>query len=332
MRGRVHSIPPGRTPAARPRGPACGRPLIAGQDLCVRRDDLAPSPTDVELPDGRTLRILEAGDPGGRPVFVLHPTPGSKLLYAPHVADATRRGIRLIGHDRAGYGGSTAKPGRAVVDEASDVLAIADSLGIDRFALWGISTGGACALGCAGALPDRLVAVASLGAVAPYPSEGLDWFAGVAEANIADFQLFTNEPVAWRRKATREVREMREMTQEQFYESLFGASPEADRKVLTPELLAFAHAQLQDGLSPGPEGFIDDYLSGTRPWGFELSSIRVPVQLWHGMEDRLVPLAHAKWLAAHLPRAEIHLEPGEGHISLFTQKIAAVQEWLVSHF
>lgn len=290
------------------------------------------SAKDIALADGRTLRINESGDPRGPPVFVLHTCPGSKLLYAQHVADAARRGIRLISFDRAGYGGSTARPGRIVADEASDVRAIADSLGVDRFALWGHSKGASYALACAALLPDRLVAVASLGAVAPYAADGLDWFAGVAETAVAGFQLFSYDPDAWKRKLAEEVKEMREISQERLNESLFDSSPDVDRAVLTPELLSFAHAQMQDGLSQGPDGFIDDSLSDIKPWGFELSSIKVPVQLWHGTDDQLVPLSHARWLADHLPGADIHLEPGEGHISLFVRRIPEVHEWLVSHF
>jgi pimeloyl-ACP methyl ester carboxylesterase len=291
-----------------------------------------PPTSDIVLPDGRTIRILEGGDPGGRPVFVLHTSPGSKLLYSKHSADASRRGIRLIGHDRAGYGGSTARPGRAAVDEAADVRAIADSLGIDRFALWGHSKGGSCALACAAVLPDRLVAVASLGAIAPYTAEGLDWFAGVSPANVADFHLLTNDPAAWRKKMAKSVQEMLDIPEDGMYEALFGPSPDADRAALTPELLAYAHAQMQDGLSQGPDGFIDDNLSDMSPWGFEFDSIKVPVQLWHGTDDWIVPLSHAKWLAAHVPGADIRLEPGESHISLFANRIPEVHEWLLSHF
>jgi pimeloyl-ACP methyl ester carboxylesterase len=288
--------------------------------------------SDIVLTDGRTLRVSEGGDPGGRPVFVLHTCPGSKLLYGEHVADASRRGIRLISYDRAGYGGSTPRPGRTVIDEATDVRAVADSLGIDRFALWGLSKGGSYALACAAALPDRLVAVASLAAVAPYPAEGLDWFAGVNEAAVAGFQLLERDPDAWRRKLSEEAREMAEISEDALRDSLLDSSPETDRAALTPELVSFARAQMGDGLSPGPDGFIDDSLSDIRPWGFDLDSITVPVQLWHGMDDRLVPLSHAKWLGAHLPRAEIRLEPGEGHLSLFARRIPEVQAWLAGHF
>jgi pimeloyl-ACP methyl ester carboxylesterase len=293
---------------------------------------MSESDTDLVLGDGRTVRFSERGDPSGRPVFVLHTCPGSKLLYGPHAADASRRGIRLISYDRAGYGGSTARPGRVAVDEASDVRAIADSLGIDRFAVWGYSKGGSLALACAAVLPDRAVAVASLAPIAPYPAEGLDWFAGVAEANVAEFRMYASDPAAWKRKLTQDVEEMRHISEDRLYQDLVVSGSASDRAALTPELLAFARAQMQDGLSQGPEGFIDDALSDTQPWGFGFDSIQVPVQLWHGTDDRLVPISHAKWLAAHLPRAEIHLEPGEGHISLFARRIPEVQEWLLAHF
>jgi len=290
------------------------------------------SPKDIVLRGGRTLRVLEAGDPAGRPVFVLHTCPGSKLLYEKHVADAARRGIRLISYDRAGYGGSSERPGRTVVDEAFEVRAIADKLGIDRFAVWGHSKGGSFALACAAVLSGRLVAAASLAAVAPNPAEGLDWFDGVSETVVAEFQLYRYDPAAWRRKLVHAVEEMRAVSEQELYQSLFDSGSEGDRAVLTPDLIAFAYAQMRDGLSPGPDGFIDDTLSDIKPWGFDFGAIEVPLQLWHGMDDRLVPLAHAKWLAAHLPRAEIHLEPGEGHVSLFARRIPEVHEWLLSHF
>jgi len=92
----------------------------------------------ARTPDGRTLAIEEAGDPGGRPVLVHNGTPNSRHLYAPIAADAAARGLRLIGYDRPGYGGSTPQPGRTVADCAADVRAICAELGVDRLAMWGI--------------------------------------------------------------------------------------------------------------------------------------------------------------------------------------------------
>ena len=293
---------------------------------------MAAAANEVVLRDGRTLSYLERGDEAGKPVFVLHASLGSKLLYAPHVADATRRGIRLIGHDRAGYGDSSAKPGRAVVDEAADVLALADELGIDRFAVWGNSTGGSLALACGAKCGDRLVGVASIAGVAPFPAEGLDWFSGVDPEIISDYNFYRTDPVAWRRKMTADVGAMKNTTVEQMRASLSNTPSAPDRSVLSPELVEFACAQLRDGLSHGPEGWIDDYVSGLTPWGFELGSITTPLLLWHGLDDPMVPRSHANWLAGRLPRAEVRLEPNEGHVSLFANKIPEVHAWLLSHF
>ena len=116
-----------------------------------------------------------------------HGTPSSGLLYDVHAALAADQGIRLIGYDRPGYGGSTRAPGRRVVDCVADVHAIADGLGLDRFATWGISGGGPHALACAALCDERLVATASLAAVAPYEADGLDWLEGMGESNHAEF-------------------------------------------------------------------------------------------------------------------------------------------------
>src|SRR3954465_7161867 len=129
----------------------------------------------------------EAGDPDGLPVVVHHGTPASGLLYAVHVELAREQGIRLIGYDRPGYGPSDRHIGRSVADAASDVSAIADSLGLDRYGSWGISGGGPHVLACAALCDERLVAAASLAAVAPYGAQGLDWLEGMGEENHVEF-------------------------------------------------------------------------------------------------------------------------------------------------
>ncbi|MGA3021270.1 MAG: alpha/beta hydrolase [Thermoplasmata archaeon] len=145
---------------------------------------MTPLQRDVHLADGRTLRVLEDGDPHGRPIFFLHGTPGSRLLYDRQVQDARRRGVRFVGYDRPGYGGSTPKPGRRVADGATDVISIADALGLDRFAVYGHSGGGPHALACGTLSPQRVVAVASVSSPAPYPAEDLDWFRGQEKENL----------------------------------------------------------------------------------------------------------------------------------------------------
>ncbi len=286
--------------------------------------------SDVHPQAGRVLRVLEEGDLGGHPVFVLHGTPGSRLLYRKHVEDATRRGLRLIGYDRPGYGGSTPARGRRVADAATDVLAIAHALGLDRFAVWGHSGGGHHALACAALLPDRVVSAAALAADAPYSevtAEGLDWFRGMSDWHRQYFRAMIEDPLALDELTAPEIRARAE-----FRERLASILSDVDRAALTDELIDYAMASEREGQREGLAGGRDDTLAELAPWGFELAGIRVPLQIWHGRHDRFVPFAHGEWLAAHLPRAEAHLESEEGHLSLFERRIPDVHAWLRSHF
>ena len=286
----------------------------------------------VRVSGGRTLQAVEDGDPRGRPVFSLHGTPGARMLYPKHVADAASQGIRLIGYDRPGYGGSSALPGRRVVGAAADVAAIADHLRLDRFAVWGHSGGGAPALACAAALPERVVAAACLAGVAPYPAQGIDWVAGMGELNVDDFELMLRDRAAWEAKLEKDRQEMLEVTADQLTVVFASLLSEVDRAAFTPELGEFFLRQAREGLKDGTHGVRDDNLSETLPWGFDLGAIRPPVQLWHGRHDRFVPYSHGEWLASRLGRADVHLEPNEGHVSLYRNRIPEVHRWLVSHF
>jgi pimeloyl-ACP methyl ester carboxylesterase len=286
---------------------------------------------EVHLADGRTLRLAEDGDPRGRAVFFLHGTPNSRLLYDAAAEDARRRGIRLIGYDRPGYGGSTPNPGRSVADGARDVISIADDRGIDRFAVYGLSGGGPHALACGTLPPSRVVAIASLASPAPYGAEGLEWFRGEAEENVAEFSAALEGALPLERCL------------EPQREALLGASPEGvirgfgsllspvEAQALAGELGAYFASSLQEGLRPGILGWRDDDLALVRPWGFELSRIRAPVQIWQGDQDRMVPFAHGEWLSSRVPKADIHFVRPEGHLTLFN-KYPVVHEWLASHF
>ncbi|MCG6500466.1 alpha/beta fold hydrolase, partial [Kitasatospora sp. A2-31] len=134
----------------------------------------------VKAADGRALAVETVGDPRGRPVFLLHGTPGSRVGPHPRTSVLYRLGIRLVSFDRPGYGDSARLPGRRVSAAAADVRTIADELGIDRFAVLGRSGGGPHALACAALLPERVTRVALLVSLAPRNAAGLDWYGGRA--------------------------------------------------------------------------------------------------------------------------------------------------------
>jgi pimeloyl-ACP methyl ester carboxylesterase len=286
----------------------------------------------IETPDGRVLAVMEGGDPAGPAVFVHHGTPMSRLLYGPNVADAEARGLRLIGYDRPGYGDSTPQPGRTVADAATDVATIADALGIDRFATWGISGGGPHALACAALLPERVVAAASLAGAAPYEAEGLDFVDGMGEGNVKEFGLL----LEGREKLEPFLRAERDALlaagQEGMAEGMRTLLSPVDAAAFTGETAEFLFESLRVGSAERIDGWLDDDLAFVKPWGCSVEQISVPVLLWQGAEDRFMPLAHGEWLASRIPACQAHLSPEDGHITLLVRRVGEVHEWLAAAF
>ena len=286
----------------------------------------------VDGPQGRKLQVLETGDPKGRPVVTLHGTPMSRLIFARHSADASAHGVRLIGFDRPGYGRSTPSPGFRIADTATDVRAIAEALDIPRLAVWGVSGGGAPALACAALLADRVVAVASLSALAPYPSVGWDWFEGMADGNADDFRFLLDDREEWTRRSLADWKATRAQGPDDLRTALYSLCSETDRRAFSDELADYFSMSRSEALAQSPEGWMGDSIAQLSPWGFDPLSIQVPVQVWHGEEDRFVPAAHGRWLGAHVPGAETRIQPNEGHLSIFTERVPEIHRWLASHF
>lgn len=269
---------------------------------------------DLELGDGRTLHFYDAGGGDGRlAVFWHHGTPNIGAPPEPLFPAASRLGIRWVSYDRPGYGGSTSCPGRDVASAAGYVAAVADALGIERFAVMGHSGGGPHALACGALLPGRVLAVVSGAGLAPFGAEGLDWFAGMAASGVASLRAAAEGRVAKER-----------------YEA---SGAEYDPEWTPADLAALSGAWSWLGsvvgpaVEAGPGGLIDDDLAYVAPWGFDPAQVRPPVLLLHGGRDRIVPSSHGRWLADHCPSAELRLYPDDGHISVLNYGAAAL-DWI----
>ena len=286
----------------------------------------------VAAENGRTLTVNEGGDPGGVPVLVHAGTPGSSVLYEPTVRDAAERGIRLFTYDRPGYGGSTRDEGRDVAACAADVEAVCDALGIGRFCVWGVSGGGAHALATAALLPDRVAAAAALAPVAPYGAEGLDFLEGMGEQNIEELRIVFEGEDAHRAALDRDRRQTLAMSPEQLVEAWTTLLGPADRETLTGSFAEHLLESIRAGITRTLDGWLDDDIALTRPWGFELDSIRVPVLHLQGEQDRFVPLGHGLWFAEHIPGVESQITPDDGHLTLVTRRLPEVHAWLVERY
>ncbi|MGZ4597974.1 MAG: alpha/beta fold hydrolase [Actinomycetes bacterium] len=284
---------------------------------------------NIELPHGRTLQVTEAGDPSGVPVVVHHGAPGSSLLDPAWHSDAVARGLRLISYARPGYGTSSRHRGRVVADAAADVAALADALGIARFLSWGVSGGGPHVLATAALLPERVVAAASLASAAPFDAEGLDFYAGMGQGNIDEFGIVVEcGEDGIRPLAEQQAAQMSGATREQMVEAMAPHLTEVDARELSGPIGATLHAAFADGLAVSVDGWIDDDLAFVQPWGFAPAAIGVPVLLWQGRQDAMVPFGHGEWLAKQIPGVDARLTEAAGPLTLLTRRIPEVHQWL----
>lgn len=291
-----------------------------------------PTPRHQHLTvDGRNLCFAEWGDPAGFPVFVLHGTPGGRLNRHPDETKYAEAGARVITYDRPGYGRSDRQRGRVVVDCVRDVVAIADQLGLERFSVSGASGGGPHSLAVAARLGDRVVRARCQVGVMPYGLPDIDFFDGMDPLNVREFGWALAGEDALVPEIEKELKEMGERVA-QDPSKLLGDDwglDDADRAVLArPDFAAMLQESTADLVRGGSWGWVDDDLAFTRPWGFELTEIEVPVQVVYGSKDVLVPAAHGAWLAANVPGAQEVVEDGEGHLG-DPDKIVEETRWLV---
>lgn len=274
--------------------------------------DLGSAAADraVPLANGRVMLLREYGDPRGMPMIALHGTPASRLMFSA-ATSAGRLGLRLLAPDRWGYGGTTAHPHPTLPAFAADIARVADSLGIGRFAVLGVSGGGpyACALGAL--LRERVTALALVAPVGP--------IGGVADVKLTPFHRFCFRMLPHMPGTMRVIfggfKRGLEASPERAIRIAMARSPAPDHRVMEhPEVRTRFMAMFAEGLRPGVEGAVTDMRIFNRPWGLPLRQISAPSRLWIGTADNNVPIDAACRLAAAIPGCELIELPGEGHL------------------
>jgi pimeloyl-ACP methyl ester carboxylesterase len=282
----------------------------------------------VDAPDGRRLAVLTAGPASGLPLLLHTGTPGGLVADPSMTAAAEARGLRLIMCCRPGYGASTPRPGRRVVDVTDDAAAVLAALNAAEFVTAGWSGGGPHALACAMRMPGCL-AVASIAGVAPYQAQGLDWFAGMGQENVEEF----GEAVTGEAELSRYLTAVggpEQITAEQVAAALGGLVSAPDEAVLTGGFAEYLAASMSAAVAGGIAGWRDDDLAFVSDWGFRLDEPgAAPAAIWQGDEDRMVPAAHGAWLAGQVPGARAHLLRGEGHLTLAANKFGDILDDLL---
>ncbi len=267
-----------------------------------------------KVKDGRELEILDNGITSDKAIIFHHGTPSHFSAWNGWLEEAAIRGIRAIAYSRAGYGTSDRNHGRSVFSNNSDISLLLDGKNISSFVAIGWSGGGPHAL--ANAFDHRNVGVITLAGVGEYGAPDLDFLEGMGPENHDEFGAALKGEAALDAWMDHNAGAMKNVTGAQVREAFGGLIGDADKAVIEGEFADQLAASTRSSMAVSFDGWIDDDLAFVRPWGFNLSEISKPVFIWQGDDDFMVPHAHSKWLAAHIPGMQLKFVPGHGHISL----------------
>ena len=266
------------------------------------------------LSDGRQLGFAEYGDAHGFPVFGFHGTPGSRIWFEQDDEVAKSAGVRLITVDRPGFGASSQKTGRSFIDFAVDVNELSQALNITRCSVMGVSGGGAYAAACAHELPD-LVHKAGMVSAANQFENGKPP-KDMAFVNRIAFILSKRFPwlIAF---VLKQQKHMIDNHPEKYIASISTNTKHlcpSDRMIASiPENAEEILMQMKEAFKYGVSATVDEMRMYCNEWGFDCSKIAVPVELWHGTDDTLVPVQSARRLARKIPHCTEHYLEGKGH-------------------
>ena len=261
---------------------------------------------DLTLSDGRNLAYAEWGELGGRPMFLFHGAPASRL-FAPNPATTAGAAVRLITVDRPGYGRSDRHPGRQILDWPNDVVELADALGVSEFDVVGHSSGGPYVLACAHKLPERVNRVGLISCIAPFREPA-------AEPHADDDDALTGLARQNPARAAAEIAQSAAFLVESPERFLDLPRPEPDTKLLAdPDIRRMFLDAIREAVTQGTDAYGWDCALERRPWGFALAEIGAEVRIFQGGQDAVVPPSDAEMLSAALPSSHLLLFPGAGH-------------------
>jgi pimeloyl-ACP methyl ester carboxylesterase len=271
----------------------------------------------AQLPDSRRLGFAEFGDLAGKPIFLFHPHPGSRLFRHPDDEIANTLGVRLITVDRPGFGLSDVQRGRRLLDWPDDVAHLADALDIDRFAVVGVGAGGAYAAACAYKIPRRVTIAGLVSSIAPADRRGTRDHMIPMLRNFYTMASIT--PTLLRLTLYFGAREAQHTPET--YLSRLGVptlcASDRTRLIDDADVRELMIEDIREAFCNNSTPFADDMVLVSRPWGFRLRDIRVPVDVWHGEHDVFYPVQMGHVLADEIFGSRVHTFLDEGYAVIF---------------
>lgn len=271
--------------------------------------------TSVTLPGGRRLGYVECGDPEGKPIFCFDGWPSSRWGALLKDDEARNAGVRLIGVDRPGMGISDFQPNRTLLDWPADIEALADSLGLERWGVWGISGGAPFTLACAYELPERVSVCGVVSGVAPMALALKDYAPGYRrQLTLARRFPWLIRALLWYATGRHYTKDFE--TAQAAFEAGFEHAPEADQELKDNPGNTLTIHMLREAFRQGLRGPSYDGRLLVQDWGFGLEEITLEhVYLWHGDQDSQTPPSAARSVAERIPNCEATFFPDDAHSS-----------------
>jgi pimeloyl-ACP methyl ester carboxylesterase/DNA-binding CsgD family transcriptional regulator len=266
----------------------------------------------------RRVGYAQYGAPDGIPVFFMHSIAGSRLQVPPDVIALHWANIRLIAIERAGMGLSDFVAHDALDDCPRTVAAVADHLGIERFAVMGYSFGHVFALSCAATMPERVTQVFLVSPFAPITS--LADLAGMPATGKVLFALHMRMPSLGNAMTKLWLARLRRDPSLYIESMLPQLAPKDAEVLLSPEVSTHFQRSLTEGIHLGDQGTMQDINLMVSDWGKKLfagNTIHQPITVWHGNLDCHIPLRLCVRLCEHYPQAELHVIPESGHYVIY---------------
>jgi pimeloyl-ACP methyl ester carboxylesterase len=286
----------------------------------------------LQLPDGRRLGYDERGPSNGKPLFYFHGSPSSRIESTLYVSEGSLQSlnVRLIAVDRPGMGLSDFQPNRRLLDWSQDVLALADHLKIERFAILAYSLGGPYGLACAHAIHDRLTKVGIVSGSAMFTAPEL--LKNINEGTRRFLNMPRENPLASRLFLGMVLGIMPRIAPNKFIAQANSFLPAPDREIVLPDTefqMGFIR-MVREAMRQGTRGAFHESLLTITDRGFRLQDIQMPILLWHGESDQNIPVEMAHYAATAIPKCEAEFYPNEGHLSLFKKNAEKIIHKLVN--
>jgi pimeloyl-ACP methyl ester carboxylesterase len=293
-------------------------------------EGIDPATTGTVLVDGRAVEFATLGDPAHPTVVLHHGTPGCALMLGFFAGLLEHADLFLVMASRPGYGTSERRVDRRVADVVDDVRAVLDQLGRESYVTAGWSGGGPHALACAALDAPRCTGAISLAGVAPADVD-FDWTEGMGQSNVEEFEIARKGGPAFEAMMAEAAEASRAATAETVAE-LFGdlLSTPDQAFVAQPTVADALAATMRHAFQGGWEGFHDDDRAILSAWGFEPAAVEVPVEVWFGDEDLMVPPSHGRWLLDAIGGSSAFHRAAEGHFTIVSAHLDELAARLVA--